>query len=488
MIEENSREIVDHGIDGLHLLAEAGDFWPEVERALKEVLGLTVPVSIDQLPLQNAGEVQCFVVAAETEGGALKLLRNLRRHLTHGLLPVILIMPSAPENIAAPYYDALLIAPFSPYQLKKAFMDQSRILTRCHNYAPLGETFNERAQREIQLFRFFHSRDLVEAEPQRDKESPLGYSIPWADDLLLAKKGDSLLELNHLATNGLFFTELQDRINICPQCHDYRINFRQVCPHCGSPDVSTQATIQHFTCAHVAPEKNFIQNGKYICPKCGKQLKHIGVDYTKPGEVLVCEHCGAASQEAKVSCLSIVCGAVFPPEQANQVSIHQYRLSQMGLEAAVQGFYSESELNNILNSFLNIYTLPFFKKYLQLEMQRSKRYNCPFSLINLQIANLASLDKAIGLKEKTNLIKELGKIFGTCLRNTDLISSTPEGNIYLLLIDCNELRAESTLQRILKRSKEVLSVPLEFKYQISCISDKNKSIENVQQLLDQVTI
>jgi hypothetical protein len=64
MIEENPLEIVGHGIDGLHLLAEAGDFWPEVEKALKEVLGLTVPVSIDHLARQNAGEVQCFVVAA----------------------------------------------------------------------------------------------------------------------------------------------------------------------------------------------------------------------------------------------------------------------------------------------------------------------------------------------------------------------------------------------------------------------------------------
>lgn len=473
-------------LTGVHMLVETGDFWPDVEKVLTELLPLAPSVSFDQLALEDFSQVQYFVVVAETERKALEFLRTLRRNPALCLLPIILIMPTAPEHIAAPYYDALLLAPVSPYLFKKAFADQSRILNRCRAYAPLGEGLPEPARRQIQLFRFFHSRELVEAVPQRNPGSPVGYSLPWVDDLLMADMGGSLPELNRLAAHGLFLTELLDRINICPQCHDYRINFRQVCPHCGSPDISTQATIQHFACGHVAPENNFIKNDKYICPKCNKQLKHIGVDYTKPGDVLVCAHCGAASQEAVLNCLSIVCGAVFPPEQANDISIYKYRLSQLGLESAVQGLSSESDLNNILNSFLNIYTLPFFKKYLQLEMQRSLRYKRPFSLINLQIANLSALDKSISLQDKTNLTKELGKILATSIRNTDLITATLEGNLYILLIDCDEQRAELTLRRILKRSKEILSVPLEFNYQIMCIPDEN--IENTQQLLDRIRI
>jgi GGDEF domain-containing protein len=472
----------DHKI---YLLSQQGDLCNEFLNIVKESKNVEI-VQHDSCLVDNNNIMPDYlVVIAEDNQFAHRSLHDSRRSLRFGTVPLILGCPTQLKEIRFPYYDALLSTPFSVFDFKNILKNMFTVRANLQKVSPQSEAFNEKAQREVNLLRFIYSRELSEISPQRDKDSPLGYSLAWVDDLLGDERGGSLLELNRLAMDGFFLKELQDRINICPQCDDYRINFRQVCPHCGSPDISTEGTIQHFACAHVAPEKNFISNDKYICPKCGKHLKHIGVDYTKPGEVVVCDHCGTVSQEANVSCLCLVCGAEFLPEQAKQISIYKYRLSQMGLEAAIQGFHSEIDFNNILKSFLNIYSLPFFEKYLQLEMQRALRYKRPFSLINLRIANLAVIDKTIGLKDKSNLIKELEKIFGTYLRNSDLISFTPEGDLYLLLIECDELRAESILQRILKRSNEVLSIPLEFKYHVTCVPNQTKDIENVQQLLSQ---
>ena len=163
--KKNSLEVAAPLLSGLHLVAEAGDFWPEVQQALQEVPGLTVSVSIGRLALEDAGQAQGFLVAAETEAGALTFMQGLRRHLSLGLLPVILVMPFVPTNIGAPYYDALLVPPFSPYQFQKALGEQSGILARCRMYDPLGEAFDEQAQREIQVLRFLHSRDLAASSP-----------------------------------------------------------------------------------------------------------------------------------------------------------------------------------------------------------------------------------------------------------------------------------------------------------------------------------
>lgn len=461
----------------LHLVAEAGDFWTEVQKALQEVPGLTVSVSIGRLALEDAGQVQCFLVAAETEAGALAFLQALRRHLREGLLPIILAMPFVPKDIGAPYYDALLIPPFSPYQINKALGDQGGIMARGGMYDSLGEAFDEQAQREIQVLRFLHSRDLAEAVPQRDIESPMGYSIPWVEAFVPGDRGSSVRMMNRYAQEGLLLTDLVDRVNLCPQCGDYRLNIREVCPACGSPDISKEKTIQHFPCAHVAPESDFMEHDRYICPKCGKLLKHIGVDYAKPGEVIVCGHCREISTEPETSCLSLVCGLVSAPAALHQFPVYRYRLSPNGLEAALHGLHVRSTLSDVLKSFLNIYNYDFFCKYLQLEVKRSVRYRHPFCLIRLAIVNAPDLEGSLGLKGKMELVRELETILGPSLRETDMISFAPDGDIVMLIMDCDRARAEMVMERVLAGSKEVLAAPLVYRYQISSLPEQVEDYE-----------
>jgi hypothetical protein len=466
-------------LDGIHLVAEAGDFWPEVEKALQEVPGLTVSVSLGPLALEDASQVRCIVVAAETETGALTLLQTLRRDLALGLLPAILAMPSAPENIGAPYYDALLIPPFSPHQINKTFMNQSPILGRCTGYAQLEETFDEQAQREIQVLRFLHSRDLAEAVPQRDWESPVGYSIPWAEAFVPGDRGSSIRLMNQYAQEGLLLTEFLDRVNLCPQCGDYRLNIREVCPACGSPDITREKAIQHFACGHTAPEGAFRQEDRYICPKCQKPLKHIGVDYAKPGDVVVCNQCQEVSAEPETSCLSLVCGLVSAPVALHQMPIHRYRLSQKGQKAALEGLHVKSTLSDVLKSFLNIYNYDFFCKYLQLEVKRALRHRQPFSLIRLAIANANDLEASLGLKGKMDLVWELETLLGSSIRETDMISFAPNRDIIMMLLDCDIARAETVMARVLTKSKDVLAGPLVYKYHITCVPDQVRDFETL---------
>jgi GGDEF domain-containing protein len=427
--------------------------------------------------LEEAGQVQSFLVAAETEAGARSFLEVLRRHLALGLSPVILAMPFAPQDIQAPFYDALLIPPFSVYQVKKILQEQTHILSRCQIFESWGEVVDEQAQRELQVLRFVHSRQMAEITPQPDRESPVGYSVPWAEALLAAGRGASIEMLNRYAQEGFWLTELLDKVNLCPQCGDYRLNIREVCPVCGSPDITREKTIQHFPCAHVAPESTFVEEERYICPKCRKPLKHIGVDYAKPGEMVVCGHCREVFAEPETSCLSLVCGQVFAPLALKQMPIYRYQLSQKGVEGALRGLHRRSTLSDVLKSFLNIYHYEFFCKYLQMEVKRSLRYQHPFSLIRLAIANAQDLEASLGLKGKLELVREIETILGSSIRETDMISFAPDGDMVILLLDCDKARAEMVLKRILAKSKEVLAAPLTYKYHITCVPDQVRDYE-----------
>jgi predicted RNA-binding Zn-ribbon protein involved in translation (DUF1610 family) len=63
------------------------------------------------------------------------------------------------------------------------------------------------------------------------------------------------------------------------------------CPTCGSPKLLRRLVIEHMSCGHIDVNENFVKGDRLICPKCGKVLRAIGVDYRKPGILYLCSDC-----------------------------------------------------------------------------------------------------------------------------------------------------------------------------------------------------
>lgn len=66
-----------------------------------------------------------------------------------------------------------------------------------------------------------------------------------------------------------------------------------VCPVCGADGLKTYPVFHHMPCAYVGPEYDFIlQAGKYVCPKCLRDIVSAGPACEILGTSARCGRCG----------------------------------------------------------------------------------------------------------------------------------------------------------------------------------------------------
>lgn len=136
-------------------------------------------------------------------------------------------------------------------------------------------------------------------EPALEPNHPTGHFYPAIATVL----GRTALDhecLEKLASLGLLGREIVNRIRLCPECDDNRINYREVCPKCASINVLQQEMITHFACAYSAPIQDFRRGADLLCPKCNEMLRHIGVDYEKPSQLFRCLDCSFVFRDPTV--------------------------------------------------------------------------------------------------------------------------------------------------------------------------------------------
>ena len=99
--------------------------------------------------------------------------------------------------------------------------------------------------------------------------------------------------LKSLEKSGALISEIWDNLVVCPVCESHKLFIQLRCPNCGSGKLRKKSMIQHMSCGHYDFEEEFVKGDKLVCPKCGKLLKALGVDYRRLGYAYKCYNCGA---------------------------------------------------------------------------------------------------------------------------------------------------------------------------------------------------
>jgi DNA-binding NarL/FixJ family response regulator len=139
----------------------------------------------------------------------------------------------------------------------------------------------------------------------------------------ISQKIQSRIEYNSKLTNSLRDHEkvIQSLINAtyvvksptqlklsCPSCKSINLVTNYLCQNCRASNFTRGNVLEHNKCGHADLESNFQEGTKFICPKCQKELKLIGVDYFRIISALKCKECLNIFTIPEISYDCNVCG------------------------------------------------------------------------------------------------------------------------------------------------------------------------------------
>lgn len=239
----------------------------------------------------------------------------------------------------APFIDQLadvVIAPHPPgRELSRDISALEEILQRLEPM-PLGSDDGA-----LRLLQFLESRRSP-LRPVLDPAARMAYRYPVAERMFGTGASQVLELLVDMARYGMLERKTVDRVHVCPDCGGYRIPVKETCPECMSPDVSIETSIHHFRCGYMAPEMLFRKDGYMECPKCQDMLRHVGVEYNRPGQLAVCGSCGFWASEPKLQAWCVDCNRLHDPEKIRTVRVHRFSQTSAARKVARAGSWNPS--------------------------------------------------------------------------------------------------------------------------------------------------
>lgn len=243
-----------------------------------------------------------------------------------------------------------------------------------------------------------------------------------------------------------------DRLHFCPACQSSRLNAREECSACRSPDVREESIINHFRCAHQATERQFSQGDQLICPKCRRELRHFGVDYDRPGSATICGPCGQVDADAAIGFLCIDCGARHDAAVVPTRSWYAYALTTLGERRLLNG-----DLRMLRSSGVDEYTT--FRALLDHWMHIRARYRRPVAMLSLAFTRAREVQNRQGARVLSVATKQAVEIVRGELRASDFMVETGNG-LLIVMPETDAGRIDVPRRRILNRISSTLSTDL----------------------------
>jgi hypothetical protein len=292
----------------------------------------------------------------------------------------------------------------------------------------------------IQLLQHLYTR-TGQLTPKKSRYSKINYQFEFIDLFYSENEFNAVSNLQSLVKEGLLEAKIKDRVQLCYDCHDGFVVFKETCPKCHSIDIKSSDVIHHFVCAHVAPEAQYKndENDDLSCPKCDKHLRHIGIDYDKPSSVYNCGQCDHDFQQAAVIAECHSCDKKNQFEELIEVNINDYKITMKGMTIAKNGSFKVPEAAPVSQEVV-------FNEILKYETKRAKINDSVGFVISAKIKSpfFAMLDA----KYKAKFWIEIKQIIAnyTPFESHILLR---ESEIVFLLLDKDEKAAEAECQRLL---------------------------------------
>src|SRR6201984_2103617 len=152
-------------------------------------------------------------------------------------------------------------------------------------------------------------------------------------------------DLRFLSRRDYLEQRFFDRVSLCPKCASHHLNVREICPGCRRAHLASEGLLPHFRGAYVGlrSESAPAKSGSRICPKCNRELHHLGTEYDRLGKASVCRDCGLISENPPVEAVCLACGTRIPAEDLLNADVFSYVLTSLGGAAIRRGWLSDGD-------------------------------------------------------------------------------------------------------------------------------------------------
>lgn len=261
----------------------------------------------------------------------LDILRELRRQ--HINKPIVFVTGRGNEEIAV---EAMKLG-------AKDYITKDYILTgrmaECISQILLESSLPEGVNLEDakEIYRILNENQNIRIEVSTEPQSVPNSQIPIS--ILLPT-------LMKMAEKGLLKKEPTRSHISCPTCNSLSISVNLKCPDCGSKLMESGDALEHMTCGYVAFRSEFERgDATFVCPKCNKELRMIGVDYRRISTWYKCsyEHFFAAPT---ITFLCKKCGKEFSLDQASLKPLYEFQVSEKEKETLRLSILSSEAKNS----------------------------------------------------------------------------------------------------------------------------------------------
>lgn len=172
------------------------------------------------------------------------------------------------------------------------------------------------------------SGKIDEVKPNTKLATKSGFGYPQAESILETSTAETVATLEFMANEDILERNLHENIIFCPKCQSPNLKPGLGCPKCGSANIAKGRILEHLACRNNSLEEDYSDNGKYVCPKCGQELRFLGKDYQSLGINYKCRECGAISKDAAFNMKCLQCSNIFPESEAKEIVLYSYRLNE----------------------------------------------------------------------------------------------------------------------------------------------------------------
>ncbi len=315
----------------------------------------------------------------------------------------------------------------------------------------------------FKILRFFASRNLT-IEPLKTIHNKRGYifaplrAFTNNEDLSI----DNALEF--LENQQLLTASFIEKTHACGNCESVFLNFKETCPDCRSSNIIKEELLHHFHCGHIDNFDAYKRSNQLVCPKCDRDLKHLGVDYDKPSTVHKCITCSLSFQEPHVEAQCFACGRNSDIQDLLLKNVQAFSSTSIGMNAAVFGL--DALFTQILQTDLQLYSHQELKHYIKLEQARIERYKKSVSTLGcIYLRNLDQLYNQLG-KKTEQLFKELSAVFKSVFRESDMISARNESVFAVVMTETDLNGSHLAMQRLEQAISNLFDDSLDYRIEI----------------------